>query len=129
MHETHDLMGKLIDQQVVEGEDNDEVKGKLKNLYVEAMADPNVAEIKQTLVRRNGPCPCDSGQKFKNCCHPSQGKKRKPGVPSREEMYKILKRRSEELKTVPEVLLDQGVTLEEYREEQRKESLRKRGLL
>jgi len=55
--------------------------------------------------------------------------KRKPGVPSREEMYEILKRRSEELKTVPEVLLDQGVTLEEYQEEQRKESLRKRGLL
>jgi hypothetical protein len=101
MHETHDHFGNLLNHQMVEGQTEDEVKQKLKGLYDQAMADPNVAEIRQTLIGRNSDCPCGSGKKFKKCCHPSQAqiqeRKRKPGVPSREEMYRLLKKRSLEL--------------------------------
>ena len=57
-----------VSREFVRGLEAD-IRSRLQRRFTDAIADPNVAEIRTVpKIGRNEPCPCGSGKKFKHCC-------------------------------------------------------------
>ena len=55
--------GKIISEEKLKTISEEE-----QQYYIPMVKVPTVAQLMKGKVKRNGPCPCGSGKKFKKCC-------------------------------------------------------------
>lgn len=68
--EENGISRKLLEQMVMrEGPDTDRVFGRQRKAVQKAIEGGETVTIREHRnIRRNDPCPCGSGVKFKKCC-------------------------------------------------------------